>query len=108
MSDLAVYPGGDVVVAGEFSTATDFGRGLRTPRSRDGFVARYASDGAPVRDAVHLMPSGSGDLIAVSSIAIGPGVSTVLCGLFSGSVDFGGSTRTSYGSVDGFLLRLGS
>ncbi len=102
-TDLAVSGAGDVVVVGEFSTDADFGRGVRRPVSTSGFLARYAADGVPRRDNTY-----SSGMTRVRSVAVGPGDSTVICGLFTETSDFGSGTRVSVGATDGFILRTGS
>jgi hypothetical protein len=102
-TDVAVDVSGEVSVVGEFTTNSDFGRGTRDPVSRDGFLARYGADGSPIRDiAYSTSPTG------VQSVAIGPGASTVICGFFSGTSNFGSGSHVSEGGTDGFVLRVGS
>lgn len=102
-TDVAVESSGDVLVVGQFTTEADFGTGPRTPVSQDGFLGHYGSDGVAVSDIVY-----STSQTSVNSIAVGPGGSTVICGSFAGTSNFGSGPRVSRGGVDGFVLRLGS
>ncbi len=90
-----------VVVAGSFSGTIDFGGGgvdstsetfpTYTYWTEDVFVARYRAT-----DRLYLRDRSYGDLgdQRATQVAIGPGGSTNIAGWFSGTINFGGSTRS--------------
>lgn len=104
--------GGDasVSIVGRFGsvlrrTTLDLGGGSRTAdRSAAAFVVTYRSDGVFQRDFVVQ----TGALPTIHDIAVGPGDMTVWVGSFLGDVDLGSGPRSSAGSHDGFVVRVGT
>lgn len=101
---------GDVVVVGSFKNTVDFGGGnLRaTPSAIQGadvFVAKYSGS-----TGSHIWSKrfGSDGNDRATSIAIDSANNVVVCGMFMGSVDFGGILLTNAGSEDIFVVRLNS
>jgi len=95
---------GNVVVAGMFEGAVDFGGGtaLTSAGLRDIFVAKYSSLGQ------HLWSKrfgSSGDDVAYAA-AVDLAGDVALAGKFQGSVSFGGGTLTSTGGDDAFAAKL--
>jgi hypothetical protein len=101
---VSAIAGGDVVVAGWYQGAVDFGGATLNSLPAtiaDGFLARYHSDGTYVwakrlggssEDQVNgVAADGSGNVIAV--------------GYFYEGVDFGGGTLTSAGLSDIFVVK---
>ena len=94
---------GNVVIAGSFENAVDFGGGALTSAGmRDVFVAKYSSTGQ------HLWSKrfgGTGDEVGYG-LAVDSAGDVVVSGKFQGSVSFGGATLTSAGGDDIFLAKL--
>lgn len=91
---MSVDPSGGVIVAGNFIAAVDFGAGLVNSRSPDDlFVARYDADGK----LVWLRQYGETGSQYAQGVALGPDGSIALCGIYSGSVNLGGTTITKGG-----------
>lgn len=93
---------GNVVVAGQFRGTIDFGGGALTSRGEDDIcVAAFDAAGR------HLWSQSFGDESpqwAQDVVADGAGITMI--GTFYGSVDFGGTTLTSAGGQDVFVVRL--
>ncbi len=90
---VAFEPGGDVVVAGDFSALVDFGTGPLTALSDDIFVARFGPGGHPVWvqqfNADDGGPTGAGDS-TVGALAVDTTGNIAVGGAFSGTLGFGG------------------
>lgn len=103
LSQLAVAPNGDLVLAGGLSAALDLGGGpLEGPFARDVFVARLGPDLSP-RFSRRL--SGP-DFDTVRGVAVTEDDRIFLAGTFRGSLDVGGLTLSSAGDSDGFVVEL--
>lgn len=105
---VALLPGGDVVVAGYFGEAFTFGPFSfndfdgETPSTRfDFFIARVRPDGTPAWVRVF---GGTGSDFAFAVAADENGV--YVGGQFEGTMLIDGTTLTSDGSSDMFVLRL--
>lgn len=111
--DLALAPGGDVVVTGAFTTALDLG-GMTAPLvsegERDIFLARIAPDGTAI------WANGYGDETdqfandfednTWPALAVGDDGTIHLAGSFAGSSSFGTGNLTTAGKVDVYLVRI--
>ncbi|MBI4702542.1 MAG: hypothetical protein HY744_15590 [Deltaproteobacteria bacterium] len=93
----------EVVLVGSFESSVDFGGGVQVNAgSRDGYVARFGSDGK------HLWSKRFGDAAAQDcrAVAVDAGGNAVVAGDFAGSVDFGGGTLLAKSSRDLFVAKL--
>jgi hypothetical protein len=99
---VALDTSGNILVAGYFQGAADFGGGLLTSAGGyDLVLAKYSPLG------VHLWSKrfgGTGNE-EVSSIALDPSGNIFLGGSFYGTANFGGATLTSAGDADAFLAK---
>ena len=97
-------PDGDVVVAGGFNGAAEIdGTPLVDAGSGDGFVARYAPDGA----LRWVKSIGGPSMDFARCVAVTPDGNLVVAGYFGGSVDFGGGPLESNGPMqDVFVVGL--
>ena len=100
---VAVDGSNNVIVTGSFQTTTNFGGALLTSLGRsDIFVAKYSPAGGVLW--AHRYGSTSDD-IGYRVAADGSG-NAVATGYFAGSVSFGGSSLSSAGSVDIYVVKL--
>lgn len=100
--DVAVDASGNVLVTGTFSGTVDFGGGpLVSAGNADIFVAKYNPNG------VHLWSQRFGGANVDNGIAIAVDASgnVLVTGLFSSTVDFGGTPLVSAGGNDIFLAK---
>lgn len=98
----------DVVVAGSFRGRIDFGAGIRgMTGARYAYAVRYAPGGALRADDILLYRFPESSAFITYDWAVGPGRAVAVAGAFSGSVDLGSGDKSSAGSVDGFVVRLG-
>ncbi len=89
----AVDASGNVIIAGAFWGAVDFGGGTLTSRgSSDIFVAKYSSTGQ------HLWSKRFGDALddVASAVRIDASGNVIVAGAFKGTADFGGGPVTAY------------
>jgi hypothetical protein len=96
---------GNVIVAGTFAGAVDFGGGALTSAGQDDiFVAKFASDGA------HLWSKrfGDGTNQYAALVAVDASGNVILAGYFPGTVDFGGGALTCAGNGDIFVAKFAS
>lgn len=87
---LAVTPGGDIVLAGDFMGVTDFGAGLlhtTDPLDRNLFVTRFDAAGSVLWTRQFASQSGYQDIGGATLDGTG---SFTFTGQFQGSIDFGG------------------
>jgi hypothetical protein len=102
---VMLRPTGNAVVTGFYWGTVDFGGGpLMNVDSSDIFLVEFASDGQHVwsrsygdsgpQEAWNIVVDGSGEIF--------------LSGDFDGVVDFGGAPLTSAGSLDVFIVKLGT
>ncbi len=99
---VAVDAGQNVVVTGRFMDRVDFGGGRINSRgSFDAFVARYAADGT------HIWSKGFGGSGGDDGrgVAVDAAGNVFVTGFFRGSANFGGSTFSSAGEMDIFLVK---
>ncbi|MFT3772489.1 MAG: hypothetical protein QM820_44410 [Minicystis sp.] len=92
---LAVAPGGDILLAGDFMGVTDFGAGTLTtadPLDRNLFVTRFDASGGVLWTRQFTDQSGDQDIAGGTLDAAGRFTFT---GLFRGSIDFGGGSLAS-------------
>ncbi|HEX8438743.1 MAG TPA: hypothetical protein VF697_26790, partial [Archangium sp.] len=104
---LAVSGAGELVLAGSFSEAFDFGgkcTALTHAGGDDGFVAKLDATGACVWSQ-RFGDSSSQQAIAV---AVGSAGEIILSGNYQGSVTFKDTLHTSLGGYDIFLVKLDS
>ena len=102
---VAIDSSGNIIMAGYFSGAVDFGGGTLTATgSSDIVLATYSSAGVH-QWSERFGGTGSG---SPSSVALDSGGNIFLTGSFSGSVDFGTGTLVSAGSSDIFLAKYSS
>jgi hypothetical protein len=100
---VAVDSMGNVIIAGYFGGAVDFGGGpLTSAGGLDLFVAKLDPNGA------HLWSKNFGDADdqAAQSVAVDSMGNVLVTGYFGGTVDFGGGPLTSAGGVDLFIAKL--
>jgi hypothetical protein len=96
---------GELTITGSFAGSVNLGGGtLASAGGTDGFVAKYAENGAHLWSQ-RLGGSGADTAYAVAVDAV-TGNAT-LTGYFSNAVNFGGGNLSSAGSWDAFLLDLG-
>ncbi|WP_437601002.1 SBBP repeat-containing protein [Sorangium sp. So ce590] len=101
---IAVDPAGNVLVAGGFHDAVDFGGGVLTSAGlRDAFVLRLASEDGRTLLAVRAGDKGDDLAHGVAADAAG---NLLVAGHFSGSIDLGGAPLASAGLTDVFLAKL--
>jgi hypothetical protein len=100
--DLAVDPGGAVLIAGDFTTTADFGGGVLTSAgATDGFVVKLDPFGA------HVWSKRLGDAVAQSVAGVAADKSGVfVAGTFAGIVNPGGGALTSAGATDVLVAKL--
>ena len=102
---VATDPSGNVVMAGSFEGAVDFGGGyLYSAGNADIFVAKFNAAG------IHQWSQSFGDIgdqIAYS-VATDASGNVIITGDFSGTVNFGGGNLTSAGSTDIFVAKFNS
>jgi Beta-propeller repeat len=103
---IAVDSAGNVVVAGVFEGAVDFGAGVLTSvGDSDIFVAKLDSAG----DTIWSGQYGGAGAARVKSLAVDGADSVVIAGEFEDIVDFGDGPHTNAGGApgyDGFVLKL--
>lgn len=104
--DVAVDASGNVIVVGTFQGTMAFGPGnaITSKGGEDGFVAVFSASGATkwVRPL-----GGSAGNDRVQGVAVDAAGNIYVCGLFYGSVDFGGTTLSAAGSWDLFVASYG-
>jgi len=94
---------GNVVIAGSFENAVDFGGGALTSAGmRDIFVAKYSATGQHIWSKRF---GGASDDVGYG-LAVDSAGDVVVSGKFQGSISFGGATLTSAGGDDIFLAKL--
>jgi hypothetical protein len=99
---VAVAPGG-VVLVGTFDGQVDFGGGMLVAQgSTDAFVAAFDKSGNHLASSRFGISGGT----AVRDVAVDGVGNIFLVGSFDDSVDFGGSTLSSAGASDIFVVSL--
>jgi hypothetical protein len=99
---IAVDSGGNVLVAGQFAGAVDFGGGpLSSAGSFDGFLAKYTTTGA----YAWAKRVGGTSADTVSAVGVDASGNPTLVGYFAGTANFGGANLTSAGANDIFIAR---
>jgi hypothetical protein len=106
---MAIGPDDTIVIAGNFSTATDFGSGPHSPvGGSDVFVAAYdAIDGAPLWSRT----AGGTGFDAAQGVGVDPLGNVFLTGyfgLFGSAINFGGGPLPAAGGADVFLAKYSS
>ncbi|MGH7893602.1 MAG: SBBP repeat-containing protein [Candidatus Binatia bacterium] len=100
---VAVDATGNVAVAGSFERTGAFGdTSLTAAGAGDAFVAKYTATGAPVW--ARQLGGTSSDI--GQGVAFAPSGHPFTTGYFYGTGSFGGTTLTSAGVADAFLVRL--
>jgi len=104
---IAVDAAGNVVVAGTFQGAVDFGTGFLTAAGgttdQDIFVAKYSPTGTPLWTKRF---GGATAFEYVYGVAVDAAGDVLLAGAFSGTVGFGGAALASAGGYDAVLVKL--
>ncbi len=90
----ALDPDGNIVIAGVFSGALDFGDGPIRASARDMFLAKLDPDGRPL--FAHRF-GGEGTIQWAHAVAAGPDGSIVLAGNQEGTIDYGGLSLKTHG-----------
>lgn len=111
--DIALAPGGDVIVTGAFSSALDLGGtadALTSEGERDIFLARLSPDGTAVwargyGDASDNLVNDFEDN-TWPALAVGDDGTIHLAGSLAGTASFGTGTLSSAGKVDVYLARF--
>jgi hypothetical protein len=102
---VAADKAGNVVVAGFFDGTVDFGGGpLTSEGNSDACVAKFAPGGAHAWSKRFGDAAGDQGVYCVATDASG---NVLLTGPFEQTVDFGGGTLTSEGSLDVFVVKIG-
>ena len=93
----------NVVATGYYYGTFNFGAQSLTSvlNSYDAFVAKYNSSGAPQWANSYGGPNSDGG----TAVALDGAGNTIITGYFGGTSTIGGSTLTSVGGSDAFLLR---
>lgn len=100
---LAVAPGGDIVIAGDFEGTIDFGGGPLTNQSlSDAFMVKLTGEGEHVWSAAYA----AGTYAYPQAVAIDADGNIALGGHFNGSVDLGGGEMQGAGLSDPFVGRF--
>ncbi|MEO7994445.1 MAG: hypothetical protein ABI743_08595, partial [bacterium] len=99
--DLAITGNGTTVIVGGLQAALDFGGGLRTPLSTDGYVCAFDNAGAYVFD--HLITGASAQI--VNATALDSDGNIIIGGEFQTTVNFGSDPRVASGISDAFLVK---
>ncbi len=99
-----------ILVSGSMVGAFDFGGGIRGASSESTvFLTSYTFAGAYRDDqAIRSTTTSSDGDVEIRAIAVGTGGMTVYGGSIEGRVDLGSGRRTSAGSFDSFVVRVGS
>jgi chitodextrinase len=99
--DLAIDSDGNLLIAGEFRGSLDIGSQTVTSNgNNDMFLAKLTSNG----DVIWARNGGGTGTDGVTSIAIGPDDSVAVTGYFQDTANFGGSSMTSAGEKDIFVV----
>lgn len=102
---IGLDAGTGALVAGAFTGTVDFGSGPVTSQGFfDGFVAKFSSVGTDVWSRVYGASSTAVTPVDIAGDATG---SSVSCGFFQGTIDFGAGPKTSSG-FDIYILKLDS
>jgi hypothetical protein len=103
---LALAPGGDLVLGGNFAGVIDFGGvpldAETSADTFDVFVARLDAQGGHVFS----LAAGDFDDQRLMALAVDAQGNTYAAGQFYGTIDFGGGEKTSAGHADGFVAKL--
>jgi len=103
---VAIDSAGDIVLAGQFAGAVDFGGGTVTSAgSNDGFVAKYAGTTGAYRWAHRF---GGPGLDIATSVRIDPSDNPVVVGYYGAAGTFAGVPLSHAGSNDAFAVSLSS
>jgi len=100
---VALDASGNVVVTGNFRGTVNFGGGaLVSAGLKDIFVAKFDPAG------VHQWSQRFGDASdqSATSVAVDASGNVIICGAFTGTVNFGGGVLTSAGSTDIFVAKF--
>jgi len=101
-NDVALGPGGEVLVAGYFQGSMDLGGAQSSAGGFDAFVARLDPAGQPLWS----LSFGNGEAQEARAVAVDGAGNAIVVGSFMGTVDFGGGPLTSAGNYDIFVLKL--
>jgi hypothetical protein len=101
INDMAVGPGGEVVVTGSFINDIDFGMGpqLGDLDSRNGYIATFGDDCVPAWSRHIISPEETRGV----GLAIDADQRVLAAGYFNANVDFGGVALIANGMPDAYL-----
>ena len=99
---IGIDGAGNVTTGGDLDGTTDFGQGTVTAMGTDVFVASYTSMGVPRWSKVF----GASQSDDGNALSVEVGGNVAVGGIFHGTVSFGGTSLTSSGVVDGFVVLL--
>jgi hypothetical protein len=106
LSDVAVDPSGDVVLAGNFSGSVDFGGGSLTSESfNDAFLVKLSAGGG---HAFSKRFGEAGTYPRTAGVATDGDGNVYMAGSFDQTIDFGGGGMVSMGADDVFWAKLTS
>jgi hypothetical protein len=102
--DLAIAPGGDIVLGGHFNGTLDFGGGqsFQSVHLNDGFLAKLSPAGAPIWS---MRLGGLDDQIA-RSVAVAPSGAIIVAGHYEDVMDVGSLPLMSAGGHDIFVAKV--
>jgi hypothetical protein len=102
--DVACDPADNVLIAGGFSGAVDFGGGaLTSAGASDAYLAKLGPGG----NYIWAKRAGDAAYQAAQALAVDVSGNAVLAGYFAGAIDFGGAALTSAGNEDAFVAKFG-
>jgi hypothetical protein len=101
---IAVGPNGHVYVAGAFAGTVDFGMGPKTAAgtTSNGVILDIDATGAVAQS----LTFGGGGNDSADAIAVDSAGNVIVGGVFAVSAVFGGTTLTTKGGSDGFVVKL--
>ncbi|MEO7994142.1 MAG: hypothetical protein ABI743_07055, partial [bacterium] len=100
---LCNIPTGGLAIAGNFSTAVDFGGGLRTPLGTQDIAVLKLNESGVYQWDYTAGAVGADNCFAVAAQSSG---AVWACGQFTGTVNFGGTPKTAVNQGDIFLVTL--
>jgi hypothetical protein len=100
---VAVDGAGNVLVAGEFGGAMDFGAGpITSAGANDAFLAKLTPALAPL----WVNRYGDGSIQSLNAVATDPSLNVLVTGPFRATMDFGVTALISAGGTDAYLAKI--